>query len=89
MEEQTNQPNQPAQSSQPDPAVQPDQVNQSQAAPVDQPAAKKGYGKRPLWQWVLIYLIVGGVLYAAIYFLYFHKGYNSAGSSTPTQSAPY
>ncbi len=25
------------------------------------------YGKRPLWQWILIYLIVGGLLYGALY----------------------
>ncbi|EKD91553.1 MAG: hypothetical protein ACD_30C00002G0050 [uncultured bacterium] len=29
-----------------------------------------GYGKRPLWQWVLIYLIVGGVIYFAIYYFF-------------------
>ena len=29
---------------------------------------KGGYGKRPLWQWVVIYLIVGGLLYALVYY---------------------
>lgn len=27
-----------------------------------------GYGKRPLWQWIVIYLIVGGILYALVYY---------------------
>ena len=30
-----------------------------------------GYSKRPLWQWVLIYLVVGGIIYLAIYYLFF------------------
>ena len=54
----------------------------------------KGYGKRPLWQWVLIYVIVGGVLYAGVYYFYFAKkgGYTGGamynyGSPTPTQAA--
>ena len=30
----------------------------------------KGYGKRPMWFWVLVYLIVGGALYLLVYFLF-------------------
>ena len=26
--------------------------------------------KRPLWQWLVIYLIIGGLIYAAIYYFY-------------------
>jgi hypothetical protein len=33
----------------------------------------KGYGKRPVWQWVVIYLIVAIVLYGLIYLLFIHK----------------
>lgn len=42
---------------------------------------KGGYGKRPLWQWILIYFIVGGIVYAGIYYFYIRKngGYNSSG----------
>ncbi len=42
----------------------------------------ESYGKRPLWQWVLIYLLVGGFLYWAAYYFYFSKqgGY---GGTTP------
>lgn len=29
------------------------------------------YGKRPLWQWVLIYLAVGAVVYGLIYYFVF------------------
>ncbi|MEK7063973.1 MAG: cupredoxin domain-containing protein [Patescibacteria group bacterium] len=32
-----------------------------------------GYDKRPLWQWLVIYLIIGGLIYAAIYYFYFAK----------------
>jgi hypothetical protein len=28
----------------------------------------KGYGKRPLWQWVLLYVVIGGALYYGIYY---------------------
>lgn len=55
-----------------------------------------GYGKRPLWQWLVIYLVIGGLIYAAIYYFYFAKkgvgpygaAYNSpaATSPTPTQT---
>lgn len=43
-----------------------------------------GYGKRPLWQWVLIYLFIGGIIYAGIYYLFLAKkgGYNQAGYQT-------
>jgi len=29
---------------------------------------KKYYGKRPLWQWVVIYLIIGGIVYGLLYY---------------------
>ncbi len=47
-----------------------------------------GYGKRPLWQWVLIYLVVGGLIYAAIYYFYIaNKGrYSSNTMYTPPTS---
>lgn len=34
----------------------------------------KGYGKRPLWQWILLYVVVAIVLYGLVYLLFFHKG---------------
>jgi len=37
----------------------------------------KGYGKRPVWQWVVIYLIVAAILYTLIYYLFIHKSGSS------------
>lgn len=56
-------------------------------------AEKYGYGKRPLWQWIVIYLIIGGLVYAAIYYFVIAKrgGYKvdyGASSAPKTQSAP-
>jgi len=51
---------------------------------------KNAYGKKPLWQWVLIYLVIGGIIYALIYyFIYAKKGnsYISPVSYTPTQNS--
>lgn len=42
----------------------------------------KGYGKRPMWQWVLIYLIVGGLVYFALYYFVLAK----KDGSTPTET---
>jgi len=50
---------------------------------------KNEYSKRPLWQWVLIYLLVGGVIYALVYYFVFaSKGgsYTSPTSYAPTQN---
>lgn len=55
-----------------------------------------GYGKRPLWQWVVIYLVIGGIIYAAIYYFVLSKkgGYNynytapSGQQSAPSNSTP-
>ncbi|HSX19117.1 MAG TPA: hypothetical protein VLE91_03200 [Candidatus Saccharimonadales bacterium] len=48
--------------------------------------SKGGYGKRPLWQWILIYAVVGFVIYGAVYYFFLAKkgGYSSGGG----QSAP-
>lgn len=32
---------------------------------------KKGYGKRPLWQWAVIYLVIAVVLYGLAYYFFF------------------
>jgi hypothetical protein len=31
----------------------------------------KGYGKRPLWQWVVVYLVVAAIVYGAAYYFFF------------------
>jgi len=52
-----------------------------------------GYGKKPLWQWVLIYLVVGGIIYALIYYFYLSKkggynyNYNQSATVYPSQPA--
>lgn len=49
-----------------------------------------GYGKRPMWQWVLIYLVIGVVVYGAIYYLFLAKkgGYNSNKPSGQYSTQP-
>ncbi|HWZ65592.1 MAG TPA: hypothetical protein VNX65_02215 [Patescibacteria group bacterium] len=53
------------------------------------PKSYSGYGKRPLWQWIALYLVVGIVVYGLIYYFSF---YNKKSGSTPynntTNSAP-
>ncbi|HZQ29679.1 MAG TPA: hypothetical protein VFA93_01205 [Patescibacteria group bacterium] len=50
------------------------------------------YGKRPLWQWILIYVVIGGIIYAAVYFFVLKKNYSgtggTGGSAPSTQTAP-
>ena len=46
----------------------------------DQPQKPtKGYGKRPLWQWIVLYVIVAAIVYFLIYLIFFH--HHSGGSS--------
>lgn len=48
---------------------------------------KSVYAKRPLWHWVVLYLIIGGILYLMIYyFLLKGKGYD--GNMNYNYSAP-
>lgn len=46
-----------------------------------------GYGKRPLWQWILIYVVIGGLVYAAVYYFFFanNGGYNYGTSTQGTE----
>src|SRR5258706_2763927 len=50
-----------------------------------------GYGKRPLWQWIAIYAVVGIIIYGAAYYFLFSKkgGYNAQTTQypSPTHSA--
>ena len=42
----------------------------------------KGYGKRPIWQWILIYVVVAIIVYGLVYLIFFHKsGGTSSGFS--------
>lgn len=54
--------------------------------------AKNYYGKRPLWQWIALYLVIAVILYGAFYYLFLAKkgGYNYNQTQAPTyqQSSP-
>ena len=39
----------------------------------------KGYGKRPMWQWVLLYVVLAVVVYGLIYLIFFHKSGTTSG----------
>ena len=39
----------------------------------------KGYNKRPVWQWVVIYIIVAVILYGLAYLIFFHKSGTPSG----------
>lgn len=43
----------------------------------EQPPKKSGYGKRPIWQWVVIYLVVGVIVYGLIYYFFLKNGSGS------------
>ncbi len=54
-----------------------------------------GYGKMSMWQWIALYLVIGGVVYGLIYyFMYANKNGNPYGqamnypSPTNTQISP-
>ncbi len=42
----------------------------------DQQERRKGYGKRPVWQWVVIYLVAAVVVYGLIYYFVVRRGSN-------------
>lgn len=48
------------------------------------------YGKRPMWQWILIYVVIGGIVYGAIYYFFMNKtgGYNYPGNGSQ-ENSPY
>lgn len=49
-----------------------------------------GYDKRPMWQWIVLYVVVGGALYGLVYyFLFAGKGeYNYDTSNTASETQP-
>lgn len=53
-----------------------------------QPTANGGYNKRPLWQWLVIYIILGAIIYGVVYYFFLNKnnGYNYSKSSTQYSS---
>ena len=68
------------QTAQPTATPAPQTAQPSQAAPpIQQVPQKKGYGKRPLWQWIALYVVVGGIIYAAVWYFFLR----SSGVSIP------
>lgn len=56
----------------------------------EQPYKKGTYGKRPMWQWIVLYLIIGGIVYYGIYYFAVAKkgGYQNS-NTTNSQSGSY
>ena len=46
----------------------------------------KGYGKRPLWQWIVLYVIIGGLIYYGLYYYLDHRHSSSSTNSTTQHS---
>ena len=52
---------------------------------------KTGYGKRPLWQWVALYVVVAILVYGLVYYFVLAKkggSYNTNSAAVPSYSAP-
>lgn len=51
---------------------------------------KSAYGKRPLWQWIALYVVIAVVVYGVIYIAFIHKqspNTMQVNSTQPTQAA--
>ena len=48
------------------------------------------YGKRPLWQWVALYVVVGLLVYGLVYYFVLAKkgGYSNNSAAVPSYTAP-
>ena len=48
--------------------------------------APSAYGKRPLWQWLVLYVIIGAVVYGLVYYFLLAKkgGYNVSPTAMPS-----
>lgn len=52
-----------------------------------QEAGQKFYGKRPMWQWIALYLVIGVIIYGAFYyFVLAKKGPSASPYSNPSSS---
>ncbi|HEY4517485.1 MAG TPA: hypothetical protein VJI74_01180 [Candidatus Paceibacterota bacterium] len=52
------------------------------------PVTGGGYGKRPLWQWILLYVVIGGVAYGLLYYFVFSGNGGYSYDSTTPYTAP-
>ncbi|HEU5122284.1 MAG TPA: hypothetical protein VFT59_05570 [Candidatus Saccharimonadales bacterium] len=62
-----NEPSQPRVPQTPDNPRTPESGQPVQPGQDNQPS---GYKKRPIWQWVVLYVIAGAIIYALIYILF-------------------
>lgn len=51
--------------------------------------SESGYDKRPIWQWVLMYAVIAGVVYGLVYYFVFAGNGYSAPTSSNGTAAPY
>jgi len=42
--------------------------------------SNKGYSKRPLWQWIIIYIVVAFIVYGLIYLVFIYSHGNKVTS---------
>lgn len=43
------------------------------------PKQSGGYGKRPIWHWIVLYIILGVIVYGLIYFFFMRDSGSSGG----------
>jgi len=58
---------------------------------MDEENKTSAYGKRPLWQWIALYVVVGLLVYGLIYYFVLAKkggSYNNNSAAVPSYSAP-
>ena len=50
----------------------------------------QGYGKRPIWQWIALYVVVGIIVYGLVYYFVLAKkgGYNNTSAAVPSYVTP-
>ena len=41
--------------------------------------------KRPMWQWILLYIVIGAIAYGLLYYFVFAKKNNNQTAVTPTE----
>jgi hypothetical protein len=54
-------------------------AEENSESPQKQP---QGYGKRPAWQWVVIYLIAAAIVYGLIYYFFMRDSGGNGGGFT-------
>lgn len=53
--------------------------DEQQTSKESSPKSTKGYGKRPVWQWILIYVVAAIIVYGLIYLIFIRNGSSSGG----------